>query len=38
MALITYLTRIEFEDGAVTRLPALLDDLRVSPGRASSTA
>ena len=29
MALITYLTRIEFESGAITRLPAILDDLGI---------
>ena len=29
MATITYLTRIEFDEGAVTRLPALLDSLGV---------
>ncbi len=30
MALITYLTRIEFDDGAVAKLPSLLDGLEVS--------
>ena len=30
MALITYLTRIEFDDGAAARLPALLEELKVS--------
>ena len=30
MALITYLTRIEFDDGAVARLPAILDGLKVA--------
>ena len=30
MALITYLTRVEFEAGAVTRLPALLAELNVT--------
>ena len=30
MALISYLTRIEFEDGALAKLPALLDGLKVS--------
>jgi alcohol dehydrogenase class IV len=30
MALITYLTRIEFDDGAVAKLPALLEGLKVT--------
>lgn len=30
MALITYLTRIEFDEGAVSRLPAILEGLKVS--------
>ena len=30
MATITYLTRIEFDDGAIARLPALLDGLKVA--------
>ena len=30
MALITYLTRIEFDDGSIVKLPSLLDGLKVS--------
>ncbi len=30
MATISYLTRIEFDDGAITRLPVLLDGLKVA--------
>jgi len=30
MALITYLTRIEFDEGAVAKLPAILDGLKVA--------
>ncbi|MCW6509968.1 iron-containing alcohol dehydrogenase [Hyphomicrobiales bacterium BP6-180914] len=30
MALITYLTRIEFDDGAIAKLPSLLDGLKVA--------